>query len=247
MDSLNGKIDSDAGAPGQLPAAEWNQVATELENIILDSGIVLSSGDLSQLSKALSNRVSNGNFYTESGSSNSYVLTPIGNNPGPTGFFDGMELNYTTSNANSGPSTVNPNGLGVKDIRQPGGAPVVTNQIFGRVKLVYSLSDDWFELKDALPSADSSSQGWFFVRYTYDIQFLIQFGSDTAGLSTGATSGGTTYSFQIAFPTACHSLIATPINQSSGMDIRARILSPTQFNLGSESGTPECYWIAIGL
>lgn len=104
-----------------LDPDEFNQPMDELENAILNTGISLSGGDVTQLSKSISNYVAGGSYYTDSGSANAYVLSVVGNKKSPTSYFNGMLVRYRATNANTGASTVNVNGLGVLNIKQADG------------------------------------------------------------------------------------------------------------------------------
>lgn len=111
MQSLIGKITGST-----LTAAEWNQLPNEVQNVITTLGITLSSGDLNQLGKAIAGYVANGTFYTDGGSANAYVLTTIGSKQTPTAYTDGLEAEFVVATTNTGASTINIAGLGVKDI-----------------------------------------------------------------------------------------------------------------------------------
>ena len=141
MQSLNGKITG-----GTLTAAEWNELPTEIQNVITGLGITLSGGDLNQLGKAIAGYSANGTFYTDSGTANAYVLTTIGSKQSPTAFVDGMVVEFVAGNDNSGASTVNPAGLGVKSIKSKGGNALGAGEITGRVRCVYDSVNGWFEL-----------------------------------------------------------------------------------------------------
>ena len=73
MQDLNDKITGNS-----LTAPEWNEVPSEIQNIIEGLGITLSGGDLNQLGKAIAGYVANGSFYTDSGAADAYVLSVIG-------------------------------------------------------------------------------------------------------------------------------------------------------------------------
>jgi hypothetical protein len=117
MQSLIGKITGDS-----LTAAEWNQLPTEVQNVITGLGISLSSGDLNQLGKAIAGYVANGEFYTDSGAADAYVLSAIGSKQAPPAYTDGMRVRFAPANSNTGASTVNVAGLGVKSIKTAAGA-----------------------------------------------------------------------------------------------------------------------------
>lgn len=114
MDDLNDKVTG-----GTLSASEWDQVASELQNVIEALGITLSGTDLHQLSKAIAGYAGASTWYSESGAADAYVLTPIGSKKGMTALdtaHDGYECRFRPGNANTGASTVNVNSLGVKSI-----------------------------------------------------------------------------------------------------------------------------------
>lgn len=142
MQDLTGKITGST-----LTAAEWNQLPQEVQNVIVALGITLGSGDLNQLGKAIAGYVANGTFYTDSGAADAYVLSVIGNKQAATAYTDGFEINFVTTNPNTGASTVNVAGLGVKSIKLEGGGDPSAGQIDGRVKCVFDSGNDWFELQ----------------------------------------------------------------------------------------------------
>ena len=147
MQDLTGKVNNGgATAAGQLSAEEWNQLPDEVQNVITALGITLSSGDLNQLGKAISGYVANGTFYTDSGVANSYVLSGVGAKQRAPAYTNGFEIDFIAGNSNTGPSTVNVGGLGVKSIKLPGGGDPGTGKIDGRTKCVFDSANDWFEL-----------------------------------------------------------------------------------------------------
>ena len=111
MESLSGKI------TGQdLLAEEFVQPMSEIENVIEDTGQTLSDLDLSQLGKGIAGYVANGNFYTDAGVADAYVLTTIGSKQSATAYTDGFTASFVAGNNNTGASTVNIAGLGIKNI-----------------------------------------------------------------------------------------------------------------------------------
>lgn len=98
-------------------AAEFNQMAVELENAIKDTGQTLAGADLFQVSKSMSNYVAAGSFYNDTGAADAYVLNPLGQFRAPTEYFNGMVVRFKPGNTNTGASTVNVNSLGVKSIK----------------------------------------------------------------------------------------------------------------------------------
>jgi len=111
MDVVN-KVTGDT-----LEAVEFNQSISELQNVIEGENISLANNDLNQLGKALANKSTTGNFYTDSGSPNTYILSSLSQNQNPTAYRNGMTVRFVASNTNTGASTIDVTGLGVKAIK----------------------------------------------------------------------------------------------------------------------------------
>lgn len=152
MQDLNDKITG-----GTLPANEWNEVPSEIQNVIEALSITLSSGDLNQLGKAIAGYVANGTFYTDSGAADAYVLTQIGSKQAATAYTDGFEIEFIAANPNTGPSTVNAVAIGVKDIKDSAGADPAAGDITGRTICKFDLANDRFELIDVSVAAASET------------------------------------------------------------------------------------------
>lgn len=151
MQDLNDKITG-----GTLAAVEWNEIPSEIQNIIEDLGLVLSSGDLNQLGKAIADYAAAGTFYTETGAADAYVATIIGAKQGLhalAAVTDGAIVRFRPGNANTGASTLNVNSLGVKDIvRENNDALISGDLITTRDATVRwdQSADDWRLLDSAL-------------------------------------------------------------------------------------------------
>jgi hypothetical protein len=78
----------------ELPAEEFNDIPSELENHITSQGITLSASDLQQLIKSTINAVGTGDFYTASGSGNQLNLTPSVGGIAPTALRDGLRIRF---------------------------------------------------------------------------------------------------------------------------------------------------------
>lgn len=78
---------------------------------------------------------------------NAYILVPQANTNQPNSYMNGIILGFVTTNANTGASTANFQGLGVKNIKYPGGIDPAPGDIFGRVTVVYDSGNDWLELQ----------------------------------------------------------------------------------------------------
>jgi hypothetical protein len=105
----------------QYTAAEHNPHHTELETAVTSTGDSLG-GDNSQLSRAMATYANGADYYTESGSANAYICSPVGSKLAPHAYFVGMRVRFRTANANTGASTVNVNSLGVKNIKKADGS-----------------------------------------------------------------------------------------------------------------------------
>ena len=141
MQDLNDKITGNT-----LTAAEWNELPSEVQNVIEALGQTLTSGDLNQLGKSIAGYVANSTHYTDSGIADAYVLTKIGSKQTAPSYTDGFSTSFITSNPGTGAATVNVAGLGVKNIKLYGGADPGKNDISTRVNLVFDAPNDWFEL-----------------------------------------------------------------------------------------------------
>jgi hypothetical protein len=108
-----------------VAAAEFNQIPTELENLITSSGQTVSDAILNQDTIATS-RYSANNFYIDSGVADAYVLTLAASMTNPVsstvGYFIGMTIRFRAGNAGTGgAATVNVNGAGVKNLKEADG------------------------------------------------------------------------------------------------------------------------------
>lgn len=114
-----------------VSASEFNQLA-EIDNLISTSGQTPSTANLEQQSIASARYSSAGNFFTDSGTANAYVLSPVSPFKSPVsstageGYFNGMVIRFRAGNANSGASTVNVNNAGSKSLVKSDGSTALT-------------------------------------------------------------------------------------------------------------------------
>lgn len=169
-----------------LPAAEFNSLVDELKNIITSSGQALTGADVAQIAKGIANYVMNGNYFTDSGVANAYLLGVVGAKFAPTLYADGFTVMFKVGNTNTGASTVNVAGLGIKYIKKNNGASDLDNGdlVAGNVvEIVYNLSGDYFELtRTEFVAAD-------FLRR--DVTNNITVGYTTTAFSLGNSGTGT--------------------------------------------------------
>ena len=147
MRNYDTKVDNNIEDPtGVLTAAEFNEFITELENLITSAGISLNSGTTDLIAKAVANYATVGQYFSDGGSANSYVLTATGSRKAPTAYLDGMTLYFYAANANSGASTLNLAGLGNKAIKRANGDQLVANDIQSGalIEVVYRAGVDYF-------------------------------------------------------------------------------------------------------
>lgn len=142
-----------------LDASEFNSFMLELENMVTMSGQTLNGAVTQQLANALSIYAAGGASYVDSGTANAYVLAPIGTKVAPIAYFDGMEVAFKIGNTNTGPSTINVNGLGSKNIKYLGGSnPSAGNLPATSVcTLWYNNSLGYFEIKGVTTTSAAAS------------------------------------------------------------------------------------------
>jgi hypothetical protein len=120
-DFNSSKVDGDS-----VDANEWNQLAS-IDNFISTSGQPPSTSNLNQMGIGAARYSSGGQFFTDSGTANAYVLTSISPFKSPVssgageGYFTGMTIRFRAGNANTGASTVNVNSAGVKNLKKEDG------------------------------------------------------------------------------------------------------------------------------
>ncbi len=118
MQDLNDKVITNT-----LTAVEWNEVPSEIQNIIEATlyNQSLSSGDLNQLGKGVAGYAASGTFYTGSGTANAHIATKLTGMQAPPNYGDGMIVRFRPSNANTAGATINVDSLGVKTIKKEDG------------------------------------------------------------------------------------------------------------------------------
>jgi len=102
--------------------SEWlNVIQNESKNVIESTGQTLSDVNTSQWAHSMVNYAGAGNFYTDTGSVNSYALGVQTDYKKPSRYKNGMLVRFRPANANTGSSTINVAELGVKDIKKADG------------------------------------------------------------------------------------------------------------------------------
>lgn len=157
MQDLNDKVTGNT-----LSAAEWNEVPSELQNVIAALGIAFSSGDLNQLGKGITGYAAAGHFYTDGGAANAYSLTAVGGKQGLHALSantDGALVRFRPANNSTlAAPTVNVNGLGAKTITREDLAVLSSGDISTTRDAIlrYRFSSDTFLLLNASLPADAN-------------------------------------------------------------------------------------------
>jgi len=109
-----------------LTIVDMQNIQTELQTLITAFGGSLSGSDLTQVSKAISDAVSNSSYYADSGAANAYVLSAVAGSIGQSTLRTGSLIRFMAANANSGASTINVASLGVKAIKRADGSTALS-------------------------------------------------------------------------------------------------------------------------
>lgn len=123
MDNVPVKI-----AGNQLTAVEYNNAPQELKNAVETSGQVLG-GDWFQVSRAMAIYAATGDYYTDSGAANAYVLNLVSTRKGTITYEPGMKVRFIPGNTNTAASTANVNSLGIKNLKDIDGNDLIEGDI----------------------------------------------------------------------------------------------------------------------
>lgn len=134
-------------------ANDCNQVTTEMETAISDTGQTPNNGDLTQLSKTIANYSMSGDYFNDSSVTNNlYTLSTLGSKRAPTALVDGMRVRFMPHASNTASASVTVSGLTNKLVRYQGltlgPGLIVAGQL---TELRYDLANDWFDLVSAYP------------------------------------------------------------------------------------------------
>lgn len=139
-----------------LPAGTFNQLNSELENIVTSADFTLDpeggpDTNLFMLAETAAAYAGAGWFYTDSGTASAYVLSISTNLKAMDAYLDGMTVAFKAGNSSTGASTINVNSIGVKDLKNPDGTALdSTSIIAGNIVLArYDSGNNRFELLNA--------------------------------------------------------------------------------------------------
>lgn len=178
-------------------ASEWNQLA-DVDNFVISSGQTPATSNLEQLGIGSARYSSGGQFFTDSGTANAYVLSPVSPFKSPVssgageGYFNGMIIIFRAGNANSGASTVNVNGAGVKNLKKANGTDVITGDILTTSDVTFRYDGTNFVKVENVNQATATNRG---ISYINNPVTLVNDGTsitDTIGFNAGTfiTSSG---------------------------------------------------------
>src|SRR5262245_10473965 len=136
--------DPSIGRAGSIPPAEAIEYPQrEIANLITDVGITPTNADLHQMARA----IQSGQllYAADTGTATAYSITLT---PPPSQYYAGLALWVVPANSNSGPATINVNGLGARNIVRRGGDPLSAGDMPAGYKslLTYSALHNNFEL-----------------------------------------------------------------------------------------------------
>lgn len=128
MQDLNDKVTGST-----LTAPEWNEVPSEIQNPIVQTGQSLTSADLNQLGKAIAAYAGAGDYYIDNGSAGVITLLAVGSMQTPPVYRDGMRLRFIAGASSPGATTIQAPGLGVIPLRDQNNAALVLGDIVAGV------------------------------------------------------------------------------------------------------------------
>jgi hypothetical protein len=149
-------------------ASEWNQLA-DVDNFVISSGQTPATSNLEQLGIGSARYSSGGQFFTDSGTANAYVLSPVSPFKSPVssgageGYFNGMIIIFRAGNANSGASTVNVNSAGVKNLKKANGTDVATGDILTNSDVTFRYDGTDFVKVENINQATATNTGKSFL------------------------------------------------------------------------------------
>jgi len=128
MQTLNNKT-----VGSTLTAAEWNEVPSELQNIITAAGQVLSSGDLRQVEKGIAAYVGAGNHCNVAGTDDDIILSIANSLQTPVVIFPGYVVQWFVPEfgGNTGAMTLDFATLGPLNLRDARGSTLDGGELTG--------------------------------------------------------------------------------------------------------------------
>ena len=183
-----------------LSSNEFNQIPNELEGLIEKGGLTPNDTDLTQIAKAVSQIVADGDFYTTGGTADAITLSAVSPRIAPTVLTNGLKARFISASDNTGAVTVNLGGLGAKTVYKRG-ANLVAGDIKagGIYELVYISANSAFEITQFLPDIEEADPKDFRVSQkdfiqAYDKDTIVIKANTVITLQvTGSVAVGTDY------------------------------------------------------
>lgn len=194
MASLNtSKVDGNT-----VSSSEYNQLA-EVNNFITNTGQTPSTLNLQQIGIGASRYSSAGQYFEDTGIVNAYVLSPVSPFKSPVsstageGYFSGLQITFKTANANTGASTVNINGAGVKNLKKSDGTTDLSSGEIPANQYISFIYNGTNFVKQAQTTATSTIQGISYLKPNINliINGAMQIDQRNSGNSQTITAGST--------------------------------------------------------
>ncbi len=134
------------GTSPTCAADDLNGFKNENNNLIEGVGITLDDTDNQQTHNAVAAYSAGGDFYTGSGSANTYAANPVSPRRGIWALQNGAQIRFVVPATNTGASTINVNSLGAKNLKNWDGSALVGSELVSGeiVTIIYnSGSDEW--------------------------------------------------------------------------------------------------------
>lgn len=228
--NLGGVPDSNTST--KMGGGESTSLRTENKNAVSRSSQTLAPQDgtgekTDQLAKALLINGVAGQSMVDGGSAGAYQLTPVTGSAGLVipdlyAHLSGAIFEFEASNVNIGASTLDVGQtagtlLGAKDLTLAGGVALSGGEMVGRIRVLFDLANDRFELLTLPPDKVPSLDGVAFPATAVpsaDPNTLDDYeeGAWTPGIAFGGASVGITYAVQVGNYTKVGNLVNASCN-----------------------------------
>jgi hypothetical protein len=178
---ING--DPSTGTMGSIPpAASIEYPQREIVNLIADTGRAPDNAQLHQLGQSIQSGLLN--YKQDTGTANAYAANL---SPAPTGYLAGLFAVLRIANTNTGPSVLNLNSMGNKNIVRSDGSPAIAGDIQQNVLMCFMYDGTNFQM---VWNYKVAGGGQIFLLANTDYYVNDSIGNDTYnGLQATFTSG----------------------------------------------------------
>lgn len=128
----------------QCGAESLNAFTQELNNIITNMGLTISDTTWDQVFNAVVKGIMTGTFFEYSGTANAVILTSLGSKTAAATYYDGYQASFISTTVNTGATTINIDGIGVKDLKTIDGDDLSGGEVTGFMTVVYRSDEDYF-------------------------------------------------------------------------------------------------------